>query len=88
MVLSNEKMDFDSFAWLGDLPDSAMCDFEAAAAGYLQAIESGEDGKLRQAHPDLTPAWWNHLRLLGEGEITKEEFLKWLLGVQPPKGDN
>lgn len=93
MVLPNQEMNsaFDGdglLAGFGDLLDSAFADFDKAAAGHLQAIEAGQDEELRRRYPDLTLEWWHQLRLLGEGKITKEEFLRWLLGVQPPEGQN
>jgi hypothetical protein len=80
MVLPYDSIDDDSADETESELDAAFTAFENAAAIYLRAIESGRDQEVRRENPEFTPAWWDNLRLLGEGEITRADFLKWLLG--------
>lgn len=79
MVLPNNNTDDDPAAEMDEDLDVAFSAFEKAAAIYMEAIESGRGQEILRENADLPPDLWYHLWLLGEGKITKEKFLRWII---------
>jgi hypothetical protein len=90
MVLPNDNVN-DPAKMDEDL-DAAFSAFEKAAAIYLEAIELGRGHEILRENTDLPPAFWHHLRLFGEGKITKDKFLRWIIRWNvrtfPPRRNN